>query len=41
MTRPLLRAAADASWEQAPTLEELAEPHRFTAVPSSNLCKSC
>lgn len=30
MTKPLLRAAADASWEQAITMEEFAEPHCFT-----------
>lgn len=30
MTKPLLRAAADSSWEHALTLEELAEPQCFT-----------
>lgn len=30
MTKPLLRTAADASWEQAITLEEFAEPQCFT-----------
>jgi 2-(1,2-epoxy-1,2-dihydrophenyl)acetyl-CoA isomerase len=30
MTKPLLRAAADAAWEQALTPEEFAEPHCFT-----------
>ncbi len=30
MTKPLLRAAADASWENALTLEEFAEPTCFT-----------
>ena len=30
MTKPLLRAAADASWDQAITLEEFAEPQCFT-----------
>jgi 2-(1,2-epoxy-1,2-dihydrophenyl)acetyl-CoA isomerase len=30
MTKPLLRAAADASWEQAITIEEFAEPQCFT-----------
>jgi 2-(1,2-epoxy-1,2-dihydrophenyl)acetyl-CoA isomerase len=30
MTKPLLRAAADASWEQAITMEEFAEPQCFT-----------
>lgn len=30
MTKPLLRAAADASWEAAITLEEFAEPSCFT-----------
>lgn len=30
MTKPLLRAAADASWEQALVMEEFAEPQCFT-----------
>jgi 2-(1,2-epoxy-1,2-dihydrophenyl)acetyl-CoA isomerase len=30
MTKPLLRAAAEATWEQALTMEELAEPTCFT-----------
>jgi 2-(1,2-epoxy-1,2-dihydrophenyl)acetyl-CoA isomerase len=30
MTKPLLRAAADASWDQAITIEEFAEPQCFT-----------
>ena len=30
MTKPLLRAAADASWEQAIAIEEFAEPQCFT-----------
>jgi len=30
MTKPLLRACADASWEQALALEEFAEPNCFT-----------
>jgi 2-(1,2-epoxy-1,2-dihydrophenyl)acetyl-CoA isomerase len=30
MTKPLLRAAADASWEHAIALEEFAEPQCFT-----------
>lgn len=30
MTKPLLRAAADASWEQAIAMEEFAEPQCFT-----------
>ena len=30
MTKPLLRAAADASWDQAITMEEFAEPQCFT-----------
>jgi 2-(1,2-epoxy-1,2-dihydrophenyl)acetyl-CoA isomerase len=30
MTKPLLRAAADASWEQALLMEEFAEPQCFT-----------
>lgn len=30
MTKPLLRAAADVSWEQAITIEEFAEPQCFT-----------
>jgi 2-(1,2-epoxy-1,2-dihydrophenyl)acetyl-CoA isomerase len=32
MTKPLLRAAADASWEQSLTMEEFAEPQCFTAA---------
>jgi 2-(1,2-epoxy-1,2-dihydrophenyl)acetyl-CoA isomerase len=30
MTKPLLRAAADASWESSVTMEEFAEPQCFT-----------
>jgi 2-(1,2-epoxy-1,2-dihydrophenyl)acetyl-CoA isomerase len=30
MTKPLLRAAADATWDQAITMEEFAEPQCFT-----------
>lgn len=30
MTKPLLRAAADMSWEQALAMEEFAEPGCFT-----------
>jgi 2-(1,2-epoxy-1,2-dihydrophenyl)acetyl-CoA isomerase len=30
MTKPLLRAAADASWEQTIAIEEFAEPQCFT-----------
>jgi 2-(1,2-epoxy-1,2-dihydrophenyl)acetyl-CoA isomerase len=30
MTKPLLRAAADASWESALAMEEFAEPQCFT-----------
>jgi 2-(1,2-epoxy-1,2-dihydrophenyl)acetyl-CoA isomerase len=30
MTKPLLRAAADASWENALAMEEFAEPQCFT-----------
>ena len=30
MTKPLLRAAADATWENAITIEEFAEPNCFT-----------
>jgi 2-(1,2-epoxy-1,2-dihydrophenyl)acetyl-CoA isomerase len=30
MTKPLLRAAADSSWDQALTMEEFAEPQCFT-----------
>ena len=30
MMKPLLRASADLSWEQAITLEEFAEPGCFT-----------
>jgi 2-(1,2-epoxy-1,2-dihydrophenyl)acetyl-CoA isomerase len=30
MTKPLLRAAADATWETALTVEEFAEPQCFT-----------
>jgi 2-(1,2-epoxy-1,2-dihydrophenyl)acetyl-CoA isomerase len=32
MTKPLLRAAADASWEQSLTMEEFAEPQCFTTA---------
>jgi len=32
MTKPLLRAAADAPWEQAITMEEFAEPSCFTTA---------
>ncbi len=32
MTKPLLRAAADASWDHAITLEEFAEPSCFTTA---------
>jgi 2-(1,2-epoxy-1,2-dihydrophenyl)acetyl-CoA isomerase len=32
MTKPLLRAAADASWEQTLTMEEFAEPQCFTTA---------
>jgi len=30
MTKPLLRSAADLTWEQAITMEEFAEPGCFT-----------
>ncbi len=30
MTKPLLRAAADSSWDHALTMEEFAEPQCFT-----------
>ncbi|ACY95934.1 MULTISPECIES: enoyl-CoA hydratase/isomerase family protein [Thermomonospora] len=33
MTKPLLRQAADTSWEQALTMEEYAEPSCFTTKP--------
>jgi 2-(1,2-epoxy-1,2-dihydrophenyl)acetyl-CoA isomerase len=33
MTKPLLRAAADASWENALTMEEFADPQCFTTRP--------
>jgi 2-(1,2-epoxy-1,2-dihydrophenyl)acetyl-CoA isomerase len=33
MTKPLLRAAADASWEHAIAMEEFAEPQCFTTQP--------
>ncbi len=33
MTKPLLRAAADSSWEGALTMEEFAEPQCFTTGP--------
>lgn len=33
MTKPLLRAAADASWDHAIALEEFAEPQCFTTEP--------
>jgi 2-(1,2-epoxy-1,2-dihydrophenyl)acetyl-CoA isomerase len=32
MTKPLLRAAADGSWESALTMEEFAEPQCFTTA---------
>jgi len=32
MTKPLLRAAADADWNHALTLEEFAEPTCFTTA---------
>ncbi len=32
MTKPLLRAAADATWEQSLTMEEFAEPQCFTTA---------
>jgi 2-(1,2-epoxy-1,2-dihydrophenyl)acetyl-CoA isomerase len=32
MTKPLLRAAADANWNDALTLEEFAEPICFTTA---------
>jgi 2-(1,2-epoxy-1,2-dihydrophenyl)acetyl-CoA isomerase len=32
MTKPLLRAAADAGWNDALTLEEFAEPTCFTTA---------
>jgi 2-(1,2-epoxy-1,2-dihydrophenyl)acetyl-CoA isomerase len=32
MTKPLLRAAADMTWQQALALEELAEPMCFTTT---------
>lgn len=32
MTEPLLRAAADASWEDALAMEEFAEPRCFSAA---------
>jgi 2-(1,2-epoxy-1,2-dihydrophenyl)acetyl-CoA isomerase len=32
MTKPLLRAAADADWNAAITLEEFAEPTCFTTA---------
>jgi 2-(1,2-epoxy-1,2-dihydrophenyl)acetyl-CoA isomerase len=32
MTKPLLRAAADAGWNDALTLEEFAEPNCFTTA---------
>jgi len=32
MTKPLLRAAADASWDRAIALEEFAEPQCFTTA---------
>jgi len=36
MTKPLLRAAADASWNDAVTLEEFAEPTCFTSSAGSS-----
>jgi 2-(1,2-epoxy-1,2-dihydrophenyl)acetyl-CoA isomerase len=32
MTKPLLRAAADADWHQSLTMEEFAEPNCFTTA---------
>ena len=32
MTKPLLRAAADAGWNEALTMEEFAEPICFTTT---------
>jgi 2-(1,2-epoxy-1,2-dihydrophenyl)acetyl-CoA isomerase len=32
MTKPLLRAAADAGWHEALTMEEFAEPICFTTA---------
>lgn len=39
MTKPLLRAAADASWDQALTMEEFAEPQCFTTAAFQNTVK--
>jgi 2-(1,2-epoxy-1,2-dihydrophenyl)acetyl-CoA isomerase len=36
MTKPLLRAAADASWEQALALEEYAEGNCFSTATLSD-----
>jgi 2-(1,2-epoxy-1,2-dihydrophenyl)acetyl-CoA isomerase len=33
MTKPLLRAAADASWDHSIAMEEFAEPQCFTTGP--------
>lgn len=33
MAKPLLRAAADASWDTSLTMEEFAEPNCFTTAP--------
>jgi 2-(1,2-epoxy-1,2-dihydrophenyl)acetyl-CoA isomerase len=40
MTKPLLRACADASWDQALTLEEFAEPSCFTTRAFSDAVRS-
>jgi enoyl-CoA hydratase/carnithine racemase len=33
MAKPMLRAAADAGWETALTMEQFAEPNCFTTAP--------
>jgi 2-(1,2-epoxy-1,2-dihydrophenyl)acetyl-CoA isomerase len=40
MTKPLLRAAADASWNDALTLEEFAEPSCFTTAAFADSVRS-
>jgi len=40
MSKPLLRATADADWNQAITLEEFAEPACFTTAAFANSVRS-
>ena len=40
MSKPLLRATADANWNDAITLEEFAEPACFTTAAFANSVRS-